>query len=344
MNAHKYSRPVSSQSAADSSVDRVPRRGTRSDAAAIAGWLKKYGLLFTIAFAIIGFGAARPDTFLTWSNFQSIFQEAAPLAIVSSGLTVALVVAQFDLSFGALIGLSGAVAIVLISQHGFPWILAVLIALLVGLVTGLVNGILTAFLGGASFITTLAMGTALTGVQYLITGEATIYENIPHSYDQIGQSTSLFGLSNEVWIALAVALALFLVLEFSEFGRYMYALGSNREAARYSGLHVRSLQLSGFVATGLCAAMVGIILTSQAASSSPDMGTPYLLPAFAAVYLGSAVFHPGRFNIPGTVAAVFFLQILAVGLTLLQLSTAWIDIVQGVVLIVAILLSRLEQA
>jgi ribose transport system permease protein len=133
------------------------------------------------------------------------------------------------------------------------------------------------------------------------------------------------------------------LLERTEIGRYMYAIGGNSEAARLSGVRVRSLRLLGFVIVAFSAAVVGLLLTSQSASYAPNLGISYLLPAFAAVFLGAAVFRPGEFNVLGTVIGVLFLGVIQTGLTMLNLQTYMINLVQGGILITAVLVSRLGQ-
>ena len=121
----------------------------------------------------------------------------------------------------------------------------------------------------------------------------------------------------------------------------MYAIGGNIEAARLSGLRVRRLRLAGFVIMAVCSALSGILLTSQAGQSTPDVGLPYLLPVFAAVFLGSTAIKVGRFNIVGTLVGVLFLQVISTGLIMLELKPAYVNIVQGGILAASVLLARL---
>ncbi len=304
--------------------------------------VSRYGLLLAFAVMIIFFSLAKPDAFPTTANLKSILTAAAPALIVAAGLTVPLVMQDFDLSFGAMIGLAGGAAVVLMAQDGWAWQLAVLVALGLGLGAGLANGFLIAYLGGSSFIITLAMGTVLVGLEYVFTDQKTIFSGVPQGYVDIGQGEFL-GLNNQIWIAAVIAIVLWVVLDQTELGRYMYAIGGNPEAARLSGVRIRRIRVTGFVIVALSASIVGILLTSQAASSVPNTGVPYLLPAFAAVFLGSAVFRPGEFNIPGTVVGVLFLGVIQTGLTMLQLETFVINLVQGGILIVAVLVSQLGQ-
>lgn len=302
--------------------------------------LARYGVLGALLATIVVFGALRPNSFLTLDNAKSILTLAAPLAITAMGLTVVLVLGDFDLSIGSMIGLGGATAIVLMSKAGVAWQAAIVLALAMGLAGGALNGILVAYFNASSFIVTLGMGTVLTGLEFSMTGQKTLYDGVAAGYVSLGQH-ELLGLNTQVWIALAVARAVYVLLEHTEMGRYMYAAGANPEAARLSGIRVQRLRLIAFVLVGAAAALAGILLTAQSGSSFSNAGQPYLLPAFAAVFLGSTVLRGGRFNPLGTLIGVIFLGVIQTGLTMLQLSTAVVNLVQGSVLIAAILLARL---
>jgi ribose transport system permease protein len=225
------------------------------------------------------------------------------------------------------------------SEHSVQWPFAILLALGLAAVCGVVNGFCIGYLGASSFIITLAASTVLTGLEYLLTGQRTLIDNIPSGFLNV-YGYRLFGLSFEVWIAIGISLVAYLLMRHTEFGRYMYAIGGNREAARLSGVPVERIRLIGFVLAAIAAAVAGILLASQDASSIPNAGASYLLPAFTAAFLGTAAFTPGQFNMPGTLLGVLFLDVLQAALNMFNLSAAAINIVQGTILAVAILVSR----
>jgi ribose/xylose/arabinose/galactoside ABC-type transport system permease subunit len=298
-----------------------------------------YALVVAFFALIAFFGIERPHAFLSINNAKAILDQAAPLLIVAVGLTILLTMQEFDLSFAAMIGMVAGLVVVLMRDQGISWQLAAVIGVAAGALAGGFNGFLVSYLKGASFITTLAMGTVFTGVEFLITKQENIYEGVPISFAEFAQGRSIFGLSNEIYYAAIIAVLGWLFLQHSETGRYMHAIGSNPEAARLSGVPVRRLRWWGFVILGLTAGFVAVLLTSTATASSPQMGAPYLLPAFAAVFLGSAVFKLGVFNIPGTVLGVLLLGVIETGLSMLSLQTSIINIVQGGILVVAVLMS-----
>ena len=330
-------RPASrTPSAGPPEVTAPPRS---SSAVALAS---KYGLLGAFLLTILVFSLAEPDTFPTGRNAESILTLAAPSLILAVGLTVVLVMQDFDLSIGAMIGLAGGAAMAFMVKEGINWQLAFLAVIGIGVLAGLANGYMIAYLGGSSFIITLAMGTVLTGVEFALSDQETVYSGFSEGYLNVARSEFL-GLSNQIWIAAVIGLVVWALLDRSEIGRYMYAIGGNSEAARLSGVRVRLLRVLGFVIVGAAAAMVGLLLTAQSGSYAPNIGVSYLLPAFAAVFLGAAVFRPGEFNVPGTIIGVLFLGVIQTGLTMLDLETYMINLVQGGILITAVLVSRLGQ-
>jgi len=307
------------------------------------GFIAQYGVIIAFLASIAYFSIARPDSFPTVDNLRAILETAAPAMIVAVGLTVTLIMTDFDLSFGSIIALSGGVAVVLMGQHGASWIVATLVALGLCIAFGCLNGYLIAFLGGSSFIITLAMGTVITGVEFAFTKQSTLFGSAAPGYAEIAGGTIL-GIHNTVWIAAAIACFLAFFLAFTETGRYMYAVGGNPEASRLSGLRNRRLRLMGFVIIALCGGVVGILLTSTSAGSyTPNFGVSFLLPAYAAAFLGAAAFRGGQFNILGTVIGVLFLGVIQTGLTMLSLETYLINLAQGGILIAAVLISRIGQ-
>lgn len=305
--------------------------------------LQSYGLFIALLAAIALFSALRPEAFFSITNARSVLMLASPLLIAALGLTIALAVNEIDLSVGSMIGLGGAFAVCLMSFWGVPWLLAIFASLGLGLVVGLAIGALVSIGGANSLIITLGMATFLTGIEFTLTNQRTIYTNLDPAYIAIGQSYAL-GMSLQVWIAAAIAFLAWILLEKTETGRFIYAVGANADAAYLAGVPVRRLRIGGFICVAICATISGILLTSQSASAFSNAGQPYLLPAFASAFLGSTMSSDGRFTVVGTVVAVLFIGVIQTGLTMLQLSTGAINLAQGGLLIVAVMLSRLGKS
>jgi ribose transport system permease protein len=299
----------------------------------------KLGIAAALLVMIGVFAVLRPETFLTTENFNNVLVQAAPLAAIAFGLTVVLVMGDFDLSVAAMSSLAGAVALYLMSRDGVHWVPAIGVALLVSIVVGLANGFLVAYAKNSSFIITLASGTILTGIEFTITKQETLFENVPQGYIELGQG-SIAGIRTLLIIAAAVFVACLILLEKTELGRYMRAVGGNSEAARLAGLNVSRLRLTGFIIVAVAAAISGIMLTAQAGSSTPSGASGLLLPAFAAAFLGAAAFRPGEFNVAGTLVGVLILAVIQNGLTLMNADPAVINLVQGGILIAAVWLTR----
>jgi ribose transport system permease protein len=300
-----------------------------------------YGIVLVLLLLIVGFGIARPETFPTLENLKGILALAAPSLILAAGLTIVLVMGDFDLSFGAMIGLADGVIMELLINQGVPLLPSVLIVVGLSVLVGLANGVMIARFGGSSFIITLAMGTILVGIEFAVTNQEQIFGELPSTLITVGQDESILGLSNQVWIAALVCLLGWFMLEKTEPGRFMRAIGGNTEAARLAGIPILRLRIAGFVVVAVCAAIVGILLVSQTGQYTPNIGSSYLLPTYAGVFLGAAAFRPGEFNIAGTVLGVLLLGVIQSGLTLLEFQTFLINLVQGAILIAAVLLSRL---
>ena len=233
-------------------ADERPSMSLRSRSPAVGSsalYASKYGLLGAFLLSILIFSLVRPDSFPTGRNAESILTLAAPSLIMAVGLTVVLVMQDFDLSFGAMIGLAGGAGEAFMVQYGWPWQVAVLAVIGLGVLAGLGNGFMVAFLGGSSFIITLAMGTVLTGVEYALTNQNTVYQGFPQTFVDIA-SNDFLGLSNQIWIAAVIAILIWVLLDRTEIGRYMYAIGGNPEAARLSGVRVVPLRVLGFIIVG----------------------------------------------------------------------------------------------
>ncbi len=321
--------------------DTAPAPGTLMVA---RKFLARYGVIVAMILTFIVFASLRPSSFLTFFMMKSILRDCAPLLIVSLGITFVLAMNDYDLSVGGLVALCATTAVVFVSTSymGLGTLPGVLLALLVGLGLGSITGALIAYAALPSFILTIAMGTVFTGLGLHLTGSASIFEGIPESYSAIAGDVS-FGLSNQIYIALAVLFVAHVFLRHTEPGRYMYAIGGNAEAARLSGVPVRFLKALGYGIVGLLAALTGVLLTSQAGAANPNTGLGLLLPAYAAAFLGSSMLRPGSFTPVGTALGALFLQIIGSGLTVLNLSGPLVQIIQGGILAIAILLARLSR-
>ena len=299
--------------------------------------MSQYGLVIAYVLVVAYFWSRRPDVFSSWATWQGVLDSSALPAIVAMALTVTLIVGDFDLSIGATIGLSMAVTAASVVNWGWSWQLGVLAAVAGAVVVGLANGFLVATAKVNSFIATLAMSSVVGGLDAKVSNQQTISTGIPTEFIDLGSNRYL-GLSGAMWVAIVLGVVLYLLVSHTESGRYLFAVGGNREAARLAGVRTRWLRTVGMITSAVGAAVVGVLLCSQTASYYPNAGAGYLLPAYAAAFLGTAL-GGGRFGIVATAFGVLFLQTLQTGLTVLNVQPWAVMVVQGAVLAVAVIIS-----
>jgi ribose transport system permease protein len=295
-------------------------------------------LLMVWAGIIIVFGALEPSTFLSYDTFRSVASAQAITVVIALALVAPIAANVFDLSVAANMGLSVVLVASLQADLGLPWGLAVVLTLVAGLALGAVNAFVVVTLNVNSFIATLGSMSILLALTQAITGGNPIVEGISSAFIDLGTG-QLFGLTLPFYYMVAIALILWHFMQFRQTGRYLYATGSNIEAARLAGVRTGRIVTTSLLISGCIAALAGVIFTMTIGSAAVDAGTPYLLPAFAAAFLGATQFRAGRVNVPGTVMAVY---VLATGIKGLQLAGAafWVeDLFYGTALIVAVAFS-----
>lgn len=288
---------------------------------------------------IVVFSALRPDTFFTSANLTTTLALQAVLAILCLSLLLPLIVGELDLSVAANLGLSVVLVTGLTSQDGWPLPIAIGVALGVSALIGLVNGVLIARVGVNAFVVTIAMSALVTGVIGGYTQGNVFYENIPQGLVDLGRG-DLLGIPKPVVYAAVIAIALWYVLSSTPLGRYLYAIGGSKDAAALSGVPVKRLTVLAFVGAGLLAGVAGVVQAGILGSGNPTVGPPFLLPAYAAVFLGATAIQPGVFNVWGTVIAVLTVQVGTTGLVQLG-APFWIQpIFEGAALLIAVIVSR----
>ncbi|HEY1944052.1 MAG TPA: ABC transporter permease [Roseiarcus sp.] len=298
----------------------------------------RYGTLVSLVALLIVFSLARSDVFPTVDNLLNIMNQISILGTMAFGLTVCLVMGLFDLSIAAMATLGGYIATYLLVQYpdtiGVP--IAVFISLAVAAAIGVVNGLIVSYLGISAFIATLATGSIITGAILGISDSKTIITGIPDEFMAIGQG-SIVGVSNPILIMLAVGLALWLLLEHTQLGRHLYAIGGSAEASRLSGIAVKRYAPFALAISAACAGLGGLMAAAVLGAGRPQgVGDGYLLNAFAAVFIGASSLRPGKFHIVGTLIGVLLIGVINNGLSVMGVPTFWQYIVQGVLLVVAL--------
>lgn len=305
-------------------------------------WLSRYGAIFGLLLMVVFFSINAPGIFLSRANFLNILSQASLTAIIASGLTCTLVVGEFDLSIGYVASFVGLIVTGLMANEGLPIWLSIVGALALGAAIGVVNGLLVTKVRINAVISTLGVGTMLTGLGFTYSAFP-IATGIPRAFTDISLGRLVFGMPNPVIIMVVVLFALWVILNKTDIGQKMQAVGSNMEAARLSGIRVDRIKIFAFAIAGLCAALTGTLLSSLLGSGTLAAADGYLLDAFAAVFLGSATLREGEFHIVGTLVGVLILAVGFNGLSIFGAPTHFQPIFKGGILILAVGMSALAR-
>ncbi|ODT11601.1 MAG: dolichyl-phosphate beta-glucosyltransferase [Microbacterium sp. SCN 70-18] len=312
---------------------------TPNEKTSLTQWLWQGSTVIALVVLVVTFAVLRPDVFLSFTNVRNILEQVAILTIIAAAQTMVMVVGDFDLSVGTNATLAGATAAALMIG-GTPVPLAILLAVAVGAAVGLANGFLVAYVKLSAFVATLATMTTVGGLAFIVTNGTTLY-GMPEEFFWIGQARPL-GIPMPIFIALAVAIAVWVALRFTTFGRRLYAVGGNQEVARLSGVNVRRARLLAFMFAGIGAAIGGIVLVSRLGSASSTSGNNYMLLAIAAVFLGMTILKSGQANLGGTLVGVGILGVLSNGLNIVGVNTYFQQVLTGLIIIAAVTLSALK--
>ena len=277
--------------------------------------------------------------FLTGDNIRNILTQSSSVAIIAAGLTIVIISGEIDLSIGALQAVTGAVAAVVIINHGVPWPVGAALAILVGAAAGGINGLVTWRLQIPSFIGTLAMLGIAQGFAFLITNNAPV-SGFPASYLEIGTG-EIATIPIPVIIAVGVLIALHLMLNWTRLGRHIYAVGGNPEFAGLAGINTGVVRTIALSLSGALAGVAGLILSSRLNAGAGDYGTGDLLPAVAAVVIGGTSLFGGIGSVWGTAAGVVLLASITNGLIVINVADYWQQIAVGVIIIAAMVMDRL---
>lgn len=297
--------------------------------------LPVYGLVILTGFLIVLFSILLPNTFPTMLNLRAILSDKSIIGLLSLGAMIPMAAGRIDLTVGYGIVLWHILALSLQIYYGLPWPVAVLVVLALGLFTGFLNGLLVEVARIDSFIATLGTGTVLYAIALWHTGGRQVVGAVAPGFYGLS-STFVFGLPVTAFYVLAITITMWLVLEYTPIGRYLYAIGANQRAAQLNGIPTRKFVIGAFMTSGLLTALTGVLLAAKLRIGQASVGLEYLLPALVGAFLGSTTIKPGRVNVWGTVVGV---AVLAVGIAGIQQfgGSFWVEpMFNGVTLLVAI--------
>jgi ribose transport system permease protein len=309
------------------------RRATDTIRERLSGAVSQLAAAGALIALFIALSIASPE-FLTSDNLFNIGSQTAVTAIIAIGMTFVIVTAGIDLSVGSLSALSGVVGAKLMVGAGLAPVFAILGGVIVGALVGVANGVLVTLAGLAPFIATLGMMSVARGLVYIITGAVAVF-GVPDSFRLLGQG-QLGALPIPILVIIVVAVLAHIVLSRTKLGRYSYAIGSNLQAARLSGIPVRGYLIAVYVLSGALAGFGGMIAASRTASGQPNFGLGLELDAIAAAVIGGASLFGGQGTIAGTLIGAFLIGLVRDGSVLLNINVFYQDVIIGVIIWLAV--------
>lgn len=312
----------------------------RSPGGAVARSLaQRFSIVIALVVVVAVFGAMRPDTFLTTSTLQGILGSQAVLVVLTCALLIPLTAGDYDLSVAGVLMTSQMMIGVLNAQHGMNIWLVIVLCLLAGMAIGLLNGGFVLLFGVDPFIVTLGTGTILSGA-VLWLGDSTTISGISTGLTDWVIVNRFLGVPLAFWYGLLITAGLWYFLEYTAAGRRLLFVGRGRAVSRLSGLRVTRIRWGALIASATLASLAGILYAGTTGAADPVSGEAFLLPTFAAAFLGSTAILPGKFNSWGSFIAVYFLVAGTTGLTMLGAQSYVSDLFYGGALVVAVCASR----
>ncbi|WP_214366684.1 ABC transporter permease [Pseudonocardia sp. H11422] len=297
------------------------------------------GVLALLALICVVMAFLAPS-FLTYGNWYNLAQQMVYVALLAIGMTIVLITGGIDLSVGSVLGLSAGVMAYLINQ-GLIFGLALVLAVATGAGLGLINGLVITKLGIPDFVATLAMLGVASGLLFLWTGGVPFIGFMLPDYEILGGGTALLGdLTAPILAMVVIAVLVALIMRRTSFGRHAYGVGSNREAARLSGVAVVRVRITAYVISGTLAACAGVLLAGRTTTVAPTMGVGYEIQAIAAAVIGGAALAGGRGRILGAVLGALTLTVASNVINLASVSPTWQSVAIGAILLVAVGLDR----
>ncbi|HVM86074.1 MAG TPA: ABC transporter permease [Candidatus Binatia bacterium] len=299
--------------------------------------IETYVISFTIALWIV-LSIATPN-FLTENNISNMMRQTSIAAIVATGVMCTIIIAGIDLSVGSVVAFCG-VAFAQMSAHGIGLAPAAALTLLAGLAVGVTNAVAIGRLGIPAFIVTLAGLQVYRGLALLLSGGMTV-GGLPPAVKDFARGTT--GLPNLFWAMLAVAIVVHYLLRYTRTGRYLYAMGSNAEAARRQGINTFRMTLVAYVMSSGLAALGGLLLVSRLSIASPSMANAYELQAIAAAVVGGASLFGGRGTVLGTVVGAVLFTTMSNAAVLLDVDPFWEMVLEGLLIALVVYLDNLQK-
>ncbi len=295
---------------------------------------RRFGLFFIVLAMIIVMSIVS-DVFLTSTNVINIIRQVSINGVLAVGMTFVILTGGIDLSVGSLVAVTGVIAGNMLLS-GYSPLVAVIVSVFASVAFGAFNGVMIAYFGLPPFIATLAGQTIGRGFA-LVYSNGKPFNITDTAFLNIGKGSAL-GIPIPIWILAIVCGIAAVVLNYTTFGRYVYAFGGNRDATKLSGVNTKLVEMFTYVIMGLLAGIVGIILAARISSGQPTSGEGYELDAIAAVAIGGTSMTGGVGKLSGTILGFIIIGIISNALTLLNVSSFYQQIVKGFIILIAVLL------
>lgn len=328
-------------------IDKTPPvANTPNQKLGAQGFLRaqlQQSLAFGTLVVLLVFFSFASNNFFTWSNISGILLSTAVIGILALGTTFVIITGGIDLSIGTGMTLAAVMTGIFLVNLQLPFIVGVIGGIATGALMGFINGFNIAVLRLPPFIATLAMMMIAQGLALVISGVRPIYFSSIPGFKDIALGTLIPGLPNAVLILFLLAIGAYLLLSKTILGRYTFAIGSNEEATRLSGVDTRRWKIIIYTVAGLFTGIAGVVIAARLDSAQPQLGVGYELQAIAAVIIGGTSLLGGRGSIMGTVIGALIMSVLINGLRIMSIQTEWQNVVVGAVILVAVFTDSLRQ-
>ena len=309
----------------------------------------KRNVLIGVLIALFIFLSFANENFFTWQNMMTVLRTSSMNGIIALGMTLVIISGEIDLSVGSAVAFSGCFSAWMVqkfTQGGMDVLPAIIFSSIVVLIAGVLIGLFTAWMRNSfrvpSFITTLGLLTMLSGFAYLLTGGFPI-ASYPQWFGYLGAGFIGGVFPFQALILIIVFVLIFFLLNYTAFGRSVYAVGGNVESARLSGVNVTRIRSISFGITGFLAALSGLMVSSQIMAGTPSVGTNGEMTAISSIIIGGASLSGGVGKVSGTLIGILFLGVILNGMTIMGISSYWQLVVRGALVIVAVLLNMSTQ-
>lgn len=303
--------------------------------AKVVSYLRDFGILAVLVLLVVFFMVISPDGFAQPANLINVVRQASINGIIAVGMMFVIISGGIDLSSGSTVALAGVVAALVVKSSGMPLIGVVLISLVSGAVVGVVNGLGVAYLGLPAFIITLATMTGVRGLALIISGGSPVF-GLPAEFENIASSAIAVVVPILVVYFVVVMLGSGFVLNRTIFGRRVYAIGGNPEAATVSGIRTKRYLLGVYTLAGTLAGFAGLLVASRTMQGSPTAGQGYELDAIAAVVIGGISMSGGAGKWYGTMIGALLIAVMSSGLDILGVNSNYQAIIKGAIIAIAV--------